>query len=276
VSIPVAIGVVLVAVALAVGAMLLVRRIAPAGGIYGAARGIGIYSAIQGSLGVLIAFVIFLAFQNYIGARNAAQDEATAVLQQFRKADLFPQSVRDHARNELICYGRAVAGPEWRAMKDGRSSPTVDAVIVRLQAVFAPAERSGVINSTAASAWLSDADKRTDGRQRRLAAATPFVPPLLWVMLAAGALVILVFLMGFADRSERAFGQAMIAAAPAAIIASGLVLIYFFDHPYSGTSGSIQPTAMKRTIDRAQLIAQIQHEVLVPPCTASGQPVPRF
>jgi hypothetical protein len=270
VSIPLAIGVVLVAVALAAGAMLLVRRVAPQGGIYGGARGIGIYSAIQGSLGVLIAFVIFLAFQNYIGARNASQDEATAVLQQFRKADLFPVGVRNRSRDQLVCYGRAVVGPEWRAMKDGRSSPVVDSVISDLQGVFAPAERTGAINSTAASAWLSDADKRTDGRQRRLAAASPFVPPLLWVMLVGGALVILAFLMGFADRSERLLGQLLIAAAPAAIIASGLVLVYFFDHPFAGTSGSIKPTAMQRTLDRAALIGRAQHEVLRPPCAPVG------
>jgi hypothetical protein len=266
VSIPVAIAVVVGAVALGIGAMLLARRVTPVGGIYGEARGIGIYSAIQGSLGVLIAFVIFLAFQNYLLARSAAQDEATAALEQFRKADLFPPALRDRARNGLVCYGRAVAGPEWRAMEDGHSSPAVDAAIGNLQAVFGPAERSGVINPTAASAWLGDADKRTDGRQRRLAAATPFVPPLLWVMLAGGATVILIFLLGFADRSQGRLGQVLIAAAPVAIIASGLVLVYFFDHPFAGISGSIKPAAMQRTLDRERLIADSQHEILRPPC----------
>jgi hypothetical protein len=266
VSIPVAIALVAGAVALAIGAMLLARRIAPVGGIYGEARGIGIYSAIQGSLGVLIAFVIFLAFQNYLLARSAAQDEATAVLEQFRKADLFTPAVRDRVRSELVCYGRAVAGPEWRAMENGRSSPAVDAAVGRLQDVFAPAERSGVINPTAASRFLDDADKRTDGRQRRLAAATPFVPALLWVMLVGGGVVVLLFLLGFADRSERRLGQLFIAAAPTAILASGLVLVFFFDHPFAGTSGSIKPAAMERTLDRVQLIATAQHEVLRPPC----------
>src|SRR5215212_8035213 len=71
--------------------MLAVRRMARPGGLYGGARGIGVYSAVQGALGILIAFVIFLAFQSYLGARSAAQDEATAVLQLFRTAELFPR-----------------------------------------------------------------------------------------------------------------------------------------------------------------------------------------
>jgi hypothetical protein len=113
-----------------------------------------------------------------------------------------------------------------------------------------------------ASTWLSNADERAKGRQRRLAEATPFVPPVLWVMLIGGAVVVFSFLLGFADRSERALGQALIAAAPAVILASGLVLIYFFDHPYEGLSGSIQPVAIERALDR---MTAIQHATGVPP-----------
>jgi hypothetical protein len=108
----------------AVGAMLAVRRTAPPGGLYGGARGIGVYAAVQGSLGILLAFVIFLAFQSYLGARGAAQDEATAVLQLFRTAELFPRPYRAQEEQRLVCYARAVAGPEWRAMGGGARQPT--------------------------------------------------------------------------------------------------------------------------------------------------------
>jgi hypothetical protein len=116
-------------------------------------------------------------------------------------------------------------------MEEERGSPLVDAGVARTEATFAAAERSGRVSGPVASTWLSNADERAQGRQRRLAEAAPFVPPVLWVMLIGGAVVVISFLLGFADRSERAFGQALIAAAPAVILASGLVLIYFFDHP---------------------------------------------
>ena len=234
----------------AVGAMLAARRMAPTGGLYGGTRGIGVYGAVQGSLGVLIAFVIFLAFQSYVGARNAAQDEATAVLELFRTAELLPAPYRGQEDRQLVCYARAVAGPEWRAMKDERASPLVDAAAARTNATFAAAERSGRVSGPVASTWLANADERAHGRQRRLAEATPFVPRLLWVMLVGGLLAVLALLLGFADPSERALGQALIAAAPAVILASGLALVYFFDHPYEGLSGSIQPVAMERALDR--------------------------
>jgi hypothetical protein len=96
-----------------------------------------------------------------------------------------------------------------------------------------------------------------------LAARTPRTRrPSAWFMLIGGAVLLISFLLGFADRSERALGQALIAAAPAVILASGLVLIYFFDHPYEGLSGSIQPVAMERALDR---MTAIQHATGVPP-----------
>jgi hypothetical protein len=42
--------------------------------------------------------------------------------------------------------------------------------------------------------------------------------------------------------------QAAMVAAVAIIVVSGLVLVRFLDKPYEGKSGSIQPTAMERTL----------------------------
>jgi hypothetical protein len=157
-------------------------------------------------------------------------------------------------------------------MKEERGSPFVDAAVARTEATFAAAaatakgrqqrERSGRVPGPPASTWQSNADDRAQGRQRRLAEAAPFVPPVLWVMLIGGAMMVIAFLLGFADRSERALGQALIAAAPAVILASGLVLIYFFEHPYESLSGSIQPVAMERALDR---MTAIQHATEAPP-----------
>ena len=197
--------------------MLAVRRGAAGRSLWRRPRD-EVYSAVQGALGILIAFVIFLAFQSYLGARSAAQDEATAVLQLFRTAELFPRPYGTQEEQHLVCYARAVAGPEWRAMKKERASPLVDAAVARTEATFAAAERSGPVSGAVASSWLSNA--------------------------------------------ERALGQALFAAAPAVILSSGLVLIYFFDHPYEGLSGSIQPVAMERALDR---MTAIQHATGVPP-----------
>jgi hypothetical protein len=271
VSIPVAIAIVGVAVLLASGAMLLVRSRAPEGGFYSSSRGIGIYASVQGSLGILIAFVIFLAFQSYLQARSSSEQEATAVLQLYRVAGLFPSPTSQQVRGGLICYARAVIGPDWSAQEDGHSSPIPSADSTAIDEVFEGPARSGAISGTAAGQWFDALNDRADAHQRRQDEVTPFVPTLLWIMLIGGAVAVLTFLLAFADPRERPLVQVLIVATPAAVIASGLVLVYFFSHPYARTSGSIEPTAMRHTLTRMQQLGRSHGEALAPPCDASGR-----
>ena len=68
------------------------------------------------------------------------------------------------------------------------------------------------------------------------------------MILIIGAVVVIASVALFADREEAAVTQAALAAAVAIIVVSGLVLVRFLDQPYEDKSGSIQPTAMKRTL----------------------------
>ena len=61
---------------LAVGAMLLLRRIAPSGGLLGSMESAdGIFSAAGAGLAVLLAFVICAVFDSYSSARQATGAE---------------------------------------------------------------------------------------------------------------------------------------------------------------------------------------------------------
>jgi hypothetical protein len=74
------------------------------------------------------------------------------------------------------------------------------------------------------------------------------VPPVIWLILIIGAVVVIASVALFADREEAAVTQAALAAAIAIIVVSGLVLVRFLDKPYEDKSGSIKPTAMERTL----------------------------
>jgi hypothetical protein len=89
---------------------------------------------------------------------------------------------------------------------------------------------------------------RGEARRERLGAATPFVPTPVWVVLLLGGLVTIMFVALFADRREPAGIQAALIASVAVMVVAGLLLVRFLDHPYEGTSGSIEPKEMKRTI----------------------------
>jgi hypothetical protein len=71
-----------------------------------------------------------------------------------------------------------------------------------------------------------------------------------------------------ADRRERLVVQCAMIAGVAAIVAAGLLLVWFLDHPYEGHSGSIQPTEMQRTLAE-------MHDAdpgLQLPCATDGTP----
>jgi hypothetical protein len=62
--------------------------------------------------------------------------------------------------------------------------------------------------------------------------------------------------------------QGSLIAAIAALVVSGLLLVWFLDHPYENRSGSIKPDEMERQL----VIVEHEHRDVVPPCDAVGHP----
>jgi hypothetical protein len=113
------------------------------------------------------------------------------------------------------------------------------------------AEQIPVNNAKQAAAfehWFALNEERRQGRQGRIGEASGLVPPVVWLILIIGAVVVIASVALFADREETALTQAAMAAAIAIIVVSGLVLVRFLDQPYEDKSGSIKPTAMARTL----------------------------
>jgi hypothetical protein len=95
-TIQLAVGIAAVVVAVAVAAVLVLRRIAPPQGFWGdpepnhtgAAMGV-----IGSAFAILVAFVMFLAFQSFVNARQNINTEATATQHLFESAGLFRPAV---------------------------------------------------------------------------------------------------------------------------------------------------------------------------------------
>jgi hypothetical protein len=102
----------LAATAIAVGAMLLVRRRAPEGGYFADGdRAAGVFGVLATGFSVLLGFIVFLAFTSYDQSRTGAEREALTVLQQIETAQFFP--------------GRPATGsPGSSSATGGRSSTT--------------------------------------------------------------------------------------------------------------------------------------------------------
>ena len=232
-------------------------------------RGRGMIQVVGTSFAVLLAFVILAAFQTYSGARAGAGSEATAVLDMARTAALFPAAQRDQLRGDLICYGRAVVSEEWPAMRRGNSSPLVDRWIAAYRALFGQLDLHTTREQLALQDLLNLAATRTAGRQERLNDDTPPIPTPLWLALIFGGFVAVALQISVADPRERFPVLGPMIAAVAAVVAAGLLVVYFLDHPYQPKTGGIQPGAMRRTLTELQNL----EPGLPTACRRSGLPV---
>lgn len=245
-----AIAVIAATVAASISLMLSVRRfLAPSGGYFtDSDRAAGVFGVIGTAFAVVLAFVIFLAFESYVNARAQAGKEAVAVAELFNTARLFAPDERRELQSDLICYSRAVIDDEWRTMRRGDPSPLVQAWVARLESAADAVTVRTPKQSAAYTHWFDTYGDRLEGRRGRLAEAEPFVPALLWLVLVLAAVLVLGYLCFFADPNEPIYVQALLMGAVAAIAVSGLLTVRLLDRPYENESGSIEPTALERSL----------------------------
>ena len=265
--------VIAVVAAASIAAMLAVRRyVAPSGGFFtDSDRAAGVFGVVGTAFAVVLAFVIFLAFESYSNARAEAGKEAVAVAELYYTANLFPATERRGLQADLICYARAVVNDEWRTMRDREPSPLVEGWASQLEVAADALTVETSKESEAYANWFDVNRDRLEGRRGRLAEAERFVPGLLWLVLILSAALLLLYMCFFADPAEPLYVQALLIGAVAAIATSGLLTVRFLDRPYENESGSIKPTAIERSL--AAMEREWAAKAAVPPlpCGSDGE-----
>jgi hypothetical protein len=258
------------AAAIAIGVMYVIRRRARVDHFFiEVERGAGTFAFIGTAYAVLLAFVVLEAFQSFNDAKTGAEEEATTIVQLSRTAGFFPPAERAPIEGSLICYGRAVIHEEWPAMKHEARSPIVQGWVARLEDGLQRLHPDTPKQQAAFLQLLEQQDKRTDARRARLTEANRALPAPVWFILGLGAFVTIGFAMFFVDRREHFIVQGSLIGAITALVVSGLLLIWFLDHPYENQSGSIKPDEMER-----QLVIVEAEQVSAPElCDAQGHPL---
>jgi hypothetical protein len=246
-------GIVLAAVAVSVGAMYLVRRIAkPDHFLEDMTRGAAIFGVVGTAFAVLLAFVMFVAFQSYTNAKDSAVAEAAALDSMFGSSRYFPGADRDLLEASLICYARSVVHVEWDAMKDGEDSTVTDDWRHVTEQELRDLDPDTPVRVAGNNQLLAEHDTLSAARHDRLIEADPVVSAPVWLILGLGGLATVSFVLIFTDRREAFPVQASLIAAVAAMVSASLTLVWFLDHPYQGDNGSIEPVRMQRELDELE------------------------
>lgn len=265
--------IIMAAAAIAVAAMLTVRRGAPEGSYFADSdRAAGIFGVLATGFSVLLGFLIFLGFESYDASRTGAETEALTVAQQIQTAQLLPADVAPPLTGELVCYARSVIHSEWDQMEDGTLGEEINPWGVALFRTIQDVELSSPVEEAAYGKWLDQTSTREQARQERIHGATGVLPTPMWIALFFISALVLLYLFGFADSSERAWVQGLFVGSVVAVVVTMLLLLNFLDEPFHGGVGGLQPAAMERTEQLIeQQLAVIGGDITIP-CDADGNP----
>jgi hypothetical protein len=246
------------AVAVAISAMLLVRRRAPEGSYFeDGDRASGVFGVLATGFAIFAGFIIFLAFTSYDQSRAGSEAEALTVLQQFETAQFLPAAAREDLAGQLICYGRAVVHQEWPRMEEGRPGDTINPWAAALFRTLRATKPTTATEQSAYDKWLDQTSDREEARRDRIHGAAGIIPTPLWLVLFLSAGLVFAYMLFFADSGERARSQAMLIGSATSVVVATLLAINALDNPYRPGLGSIRPVAMERTlrlIDQARAI----------------------
>ena len=131
---------VVLTIAVVVGAVWLIRRTVPATreGFHAeiSAPMLGVVAAL---FGLLLAFVIITAYENYIEAGADVDREADSLASIVRDSTAFSTQDGERVRDAVRTYVRTVVDEEWELMREGgdslRASRALDGVFAALQTV---------------------------------------------------------------------------------------------------------------------------------------------
>jgi Protein of unknown function (DUF4239) len=263
--------VVVIVAAIAIAAMLVVRRTAPDGSYFhDGDRAAGVFGVLATGFAVLLGFVVFLAFTSYDAARAGAEVEALTVAQQVETAQFFAPEVAGELTGELVCYARSVAGVQWERMESGSLGEQVNPWGSELFRTLRTVDPQTPTEQSAYDRWMDQTTAREDARNDRIHGAVGVIPTPLWVVLFFSAGLIFIFMLFFADSGERAVVQALLIGTVVAVITSMLLLLNFLDNPFHDGVGGLRPVAMERTLEIIDQELSIAGQDAPPPCDASG------
>jgi hypothetical protein len=219
------------AVALSVGGLLVVRRMG---------RGqstrhndfIGlIFAQVALLYSVLMAFVVFSAWQRFTESAASVTDEASAVVVAYRDTQVFPEPIRSEAQAAFRSYVNEVTDNEWASHGTVRPHRSRDALnpVWNAYRRYQPTEALAQAQFDGAQGRLHDLELQ---RHLRHLAGEASLPNVFWWLLIGGGFVTVG--MSYLFVVERRSVHALQVGLLSGFIASVLALILALNFPFTG------------------------------------------
>ena len=202
-----------------------------------------VYAVIGVIYAVILAQVVIAAWQEYQDARAVADDEANAVLNLARLAQVWPDEDRERVEDALSAYAEHVVDVEWPTMAQNQFDQSLHTSLMHdvWQAVNEAGARAEGLDPVYAVS-LQQLDALDEAGRSRVLLGEVRLPEAMTLTLIIGAVVTVGFSYLFAI--DDGWIQGLMTASLATLVALLLLLEYQLDTPYEGVS-AIEPTAME-------------------------------
>ena len=190
------------------------------------------FSVIGVLYAVLLAFLVITVWENYNATDAAIRSEAKAVGDLTQLSYALPEPEGSSIRSLVTDYANDVRQCEWATMARGLPIKTTSHALAHLtQAIF-----DMRVDQLKDQALFQQALRLLtvieDNRNERLNSADGSVPPILWFVLIAGALITLGYPAFFG--TSNLLAQTLMTATLAALLALAVVPTLTLDFPFTG------------------------------------------
>jgi hypothetical protein len=248
VSIPSGLLLLCVAMALAVGGLILVQVLVPTevrrqqNDVAGF-----IYAVLGVTYAVLLGLMVVAVWEEWNAASVTADDEASSLAEVFWLADRMPETEGRHIQELARSYARVVVNEEWSLMAREKSSSRawdlLDDIRTSLQNFDPSTPEEQVVYEQSLERMRDLADARRD----RLLEAEQGLPGILWVVLITGGVIVVGFTYLFGLDSTLI--HLLMVASLALVIALVLFTVAALNFPFKGDI-TIGPDAMEHVLGR--------------------------
>jgi hypothetical protein len=232
-------------VLIALSGLFIVRSLATPSWLHANNEVAGNYLQTLGTIyAVLLAFVVFVVWQQHNETRCAVESEANELSDLCRIIQALPQT--QCVQDRLQAYARTVIEEEWTAMARAQCSKDAEQALDEIWQVLHRVEpQSGREEALYAEAMARFNDL-SDARSHRLYCSLLRLPSSLWVLLFTNGALVVGSMWIFGMESFSA--HALMTMALAGSIAFILFLIADLDNPFWG-SWRIEPDAFRRALE---------------------------
>lgn len=237
-------------VSLALGGLLLVRRLVPLPTLESANAVTQItYGATYVLYGITLAFSLYLGNQDFSEARQTVEREAGSLEEMFEIAEQLPQPERDRIQELAESYARVVVEEEWPMMAEGskdlensRAAEIVDDLQASVVGFQPDTDAEQTIYSQAIT-LVTDVEEE---REIRLLHSQQDSHRLLWYVLVAGGVITVLHSFFFGTKTM--WLQGLSVAALTTVIVLVLMATYQIQAPFDGTM-RVQPDAFEELLE---------------------------